>query len=74
MTRNLDRRVEVVTPILDANLRRYLKDTVLKAYLNDNVKARILNPEGTYDPVPMESTKAAFNSQLHFEGSLSLDS
>ena len=73
MTRNLDRRVEVVTPLLDANLKRYLKDTVLKAYLNDNVKARILNPDGTYSPVPFVSGEVPFNSQLHFEGSLSLE-
>jgi polyphosphate kinase len=73
MTRNLDRRVEVVTPILDANLKRYLKDTVLTAYLNDNIKARILTSDGTYVPVPRTPDNAPFNSQLHFEGSLSLD-
>ncbi|HEV7744745.1 MAG TPA: polyphosphate kinase 1 [Pyrinomonadaceae bacterium] len=74
MTRNLDRRVEVVTPILDANLKRYLKDVVLGAYLKDNVKARILNSEGSYDRVPMEPEEEPFNSQLHFEGSISLSS
>ena len=47
MTRNLNKRVEVVTPILDANLKRYLKDVVLVAYLKDNVKARILNADGS---------------------------
>jgi len=72
MKRNLDRRVEVVTPILDANLKRYLKDTVLAAYLRDNVKARILNSEGTYDRVPMNPGDELFNSQLFFEGSISL--
>lgn len=74
MTRNLDRRVEVVTPILDANLKRYLKDVVLAAYLRDNVKARILNSEGGYERVPVAAGEAPFNSQLHFEGSISLDS
>jgi polyphosphate kinase len=74
MTRNLDRRVEVVTPILDANLKRYLKDVVLGAYLKDNVKARILNPDGLYDRVPMGPDDAPFNCQLHFEGCISLDS
>jgi polyphosphate kinase len=74
MTRNLDRRVEVVTPILDANLKRYLKDVVLAAYLKDNVKARVLNSEGGYERVPMAPGEAPFNSQLHFEGSISLDS
>jgi polyphosphate kinase len=74
MKRNLDRRVEVVTPILDANLKRHLKDVVLSAYLRDNVKARILNSEGLYERVPTEPGEAPFNSQLHFEGSISLES
>jgi len=72
MTRNLDRRVEVVTPILDADLKRYLKHVVLGAYLRDNVKARILNADGFYERVPMAPGEAPFNSQLHFEGSISL--
>jgi polyphosphate kinase len=74
MTRNLDRRVEVVTPILDPNLKRYLKDVVLEAYLKDNVKARILNADGSYERVPMGSEEGPFNCQLHFEGSISLSS
>jgi polyphosphate kinase len=72
MKRNLDRRVEVVTPILDANLKRYLKDTVLAAYLKDNVKARVLKSDGSYGRVPMAPAEERFNSQLFFEGSISL--
>lgn len=74
MTRNLDRRVEVVTPILDANLKRHVKNAVLDAYLKDNTKARVLNSEGGYERVPMAPGEPAFNSQLHFEGSISLSS
>jgi polyphosphate kinase len=74
MTRNLDRRVEVVTPILDVNLKRHLKDVVLGTYLKDNVKARILNADGLYERVPMAPGETPFNSQLHFEGSISLSS
>jgi polyphosphate kinase len=73
MTRNLNRRVEVVTPILDANLKRHLKDVVLAAYLRDNVKARVLNAEGGYERVPMAPGDEPFNSQLHFAGSVSLN-
>jgi polyphosphate kinase len=73
MTRNLDRRVEVVTPILDSDLKRHLKEVVLGAYLKDNVKARILNSDGVYERVPVAPGEAPFNSQLHFEGSVSLN-
>jgi len=72
MTRNLDRRVEVVTPILEPSLRRYLKDVVLAAYLRDNAKARILTADGNYERVPKDADEPAFNSQLHFEGGMSL--
>ncbi|HLA13285.1 MAG TPA: polyphosphate kinase 1 [Pyrinomonadaceae bacterium] len=72
MARNLDRRVEVVTPILDSQLKRYLNDVILASYLRDNVKARILTADGNYEKVPMSPEEAPFNSQLHFEGGVSL--
>lgn len=68
MSRNLDRRVEVVTPVLDPLLKSYLKDTVLAAYLRDNVKARVMNSAGTYERPPMADDEEPFNSQLYFEG------
>ncbi len=68
MTRNLNRRVEVVAPVLDAQLRKFLKDTVLAAYLRDNVQARILNAEGTYDLPEVGPGEELFNSQTFFEG------
>jgi polyphosphate kinase len=68
MSRNLDRRVEVVTPVLDPQSKSYLKDTVLAAYLRDNVKARVMNSEGTYEMPPMAPDEEPFNSQLFFEG------
>jgi polyphosphate kinase len=68
MPRNLDHRVEVVTPVLDPKLRNYLKDTVLAAYLRDNVQARILNAEGIYERPQIGAGEKPFNSQTHFEG------
>jgi len=67
MTRNLKHRIEVVTPVLDRGLKRYLKDVVLDAYLRDNTKARVLLPDGTYGPLPSESA-LPFNSQTYFIG------
>jgi polyphosphate kinase len=74
MTRNLNRRVEVVAPVLDAHLRKFLKDTVLAAYLRDNVQARILNAEGTYDVPQVRPGEELFNSQTFFEGNNSFPS
>ena len=42
MPRNLDRRVEVTTPVYDANIKKELIDTFNISW-NDNVKARIFN-------------------------------
>src|SRR5215216_5766073 len=68
MSRNLDRRVEVVAPVLDPQLKKYLKDTVIAAYLRDNVKARIMNSDGSYERPPVGIGEEPFNSQLFFEG------
>ena len=48
MPRNLHRRVEVVFPILDPELRRQFIDVIVPAYLADNVKTRFLHPDGLY--------------------------
>jgi polyphosphate kinase len=48
MTRNLNRRVEVLFPIEDHRLVRHLRDRVLELYLHDNVKAREMMVDGSY--------------------------
>ena len=48
MPRNIDRRVEVLFPLSDAKLVRRVADDVLAVYLADNVKARRMQPDGTY--------------------------
>ncbi len=48
MPRNFLRRVEVIFPILDANLRERVKREVLFLALEDNTKARVLLPDGTH--------------------------
>ena len=68
MTRNLNRRVEVVVPVLDPQLRKYLKDKVLGAYLRDNVQARILTGDGSYESPQVSPGEELFNSQTYFEG------
>ncbi|NWF80918.1 MAG: polyphosphate kinase 1 [Chloroflexi bacterium] len=48
MERNLDRRVEEVFPLEEPSLARYVYETLLQSYLADNVRARVLNPDGSY--------------------------
>ena len=50
MDRNLSRRVEVVFPIEQPDLKQRLIDEILATTLADNVKARELLPDGTLPP------------------------
>jgi polyphosphate kinase len=68
MPRNLNRRVEVVCPVNDPKLGKYLRDEVLQAYLRDNVNARELQPGGSYERVQVSVDEERFDSQMFFEG------
>jgi len=48
MPRNLDHRVEIVFPVQDPAHVRYLRQDVLENYFKDNVRARIMQPDGSY--------------------------
>ena len=48
MPRNLFRRIEVVFPIEDGNLRERLQTKLFEVVLKDNVKARFLQADGSY--------------------------
>ena len=50
MPRNLDRRVEITFPIMDEALKEEVYH-ILDVQLKDNVKAHILQPDGTYEKV-----------------------
>jgi len=52
MERNLDRRVEVLVPVLDAGLADALKVRLLDLQLSDTVRAVELHRDGTYRSVP----------------------
>lgn len=68
MSRNLQHRVEVVAPVSDPALKHYLKNVVLASYLRDNLKARELQPDGSYLPVPRGPGEELFDSQQFFIG------
>jgi polyphosphate kinase len=61
MERNLNKRVEAVCPVLDTELAQFLRHVVIEAYLRDNVRARVLQPDGSYAPVEREG--APFDAQ-----------
>jgi len=63
MPRNLNRRVEVLFPIEDRRLVRHLRDRVIEIYLADNVKARIMQEDGTYIRKTRHAGEEAINSQ-----------
>jgi polyphosphate kinase len=58
MPRNLYRRVEIAFPLEDESIKQYLIKTLLNISLKDNIKARILMPNGKYiTPEVPEGTK-----------------
>jgi polyphosphate kinase len=61
MERNLNKRVEAVCPVRDTGLTQFLRHVVLEAYLRDNVRARLLQSDGSY--VAVEREGAPFDAQ-----------
>ncbi|SFG56319.1 polyphosphate kinase [Lachnospiraceae bacterium C7] len=64
MPRNLDRRVEIVFPVIDDELKKGAKH-ILDVELMDNVKARVLMANGEYKKQYTEGDKK-INSQKTF--------
>jgi polyphosphate kinase len=48
MPRNLNRRVEIVYPVHDPRLVHMVRDEILEVYLQDNLRARAMLPDGSY--------------------------
>jgi len=63
MPRNLDRRVEVLFPVRDPALVRHLRDEVLETYLRDNVRARRMRGDGSYERLVPGEGEAPIDSQ-----------
>ena len=62
MTRNLDRRIEVIAPIYDKDIAREFKD-ILNLQLKDNLKARIQDAEESNRFVQRSKGEAVIRSQ-----------
>ena len=64
MPRNLYRRVEDLFPVKDPRLRDVLRDDILDVHLRDNVQARRLLPDDTYERVAPQPGEPELDSQL----------
>ena len=63
MARNLYERCEVVYPVTNERLMARIHEEILGSYLKDNVKARMLQPDGFYKRVKAEGER--FSAQEH---------
>ncbi|PYK31694.1 MAG: polyphosphate kinase 1 [Verrucomicrobia bacterium] len=66
MPRNFIRRVEVAFPIETPALRDNIIKEVLPRFLNDRVKSRELQPDGSYRRLKPEGTEERSQAQWHF--------
>jgi polyphosphate kinase len=66
MQRNLDRRVETLFPIEDPAMIAHVHDQLLKVYMSDNTRARILQPDGSYRRAHPEDGATPIDSQAVF--------
>lgn len=64
MPRNLDRRVEIIFPVIEEELKKKAYH-ILEVELMDNVKAHILSADGEYDKIDKRG-KVLINSQEQF--------
>jgi polyphosphate kinase len=63
MPRNLDRRVEQLFPVEDSDLRESIYKHILCVHMRDNIKARRLLADGTYERVFPQEGEPELDSQ-----------
>ena len=64
MFRNLNERIEVLLSVPDPQLRQRILKDMLEIHLKDNVKARKLLPDGSYERVAVKRGQEPINSQV----------
>lgn len=65
MSRNTIRRVEVAAPVEDERLKKRIRD-MFAVMMKDNVKARIMQNDGTYIHAERKDGEEILNSQEYF--------
>jgi polyphosphate kinase len=63
MPRNINWRVEVLFPVQDKRLIRYLRDDVLETYLHANTKTRLMREDGVYEMLLAKPGEVKLNPQ-----------
>jgi polyphosphate kinase len=66
MPRNLDRRVEILFPVENKEIRSALMDVIFATQLKDTVKTRIMQPDGSYRRTQPGAGEEPVNSQSWF--------
>src|SRR5262245_14816959 len=64
MPRNLDRRVEMLFPVEDSHLCQAVVQDVMQMHLQDNVQARRLQADGSYERLAAPPGAAGVDSQM----------
>jgi len=66
MVRNLQTRLEILFPLIDADRRRRVIE-ILRTFFRDNVKARRLRPDGSYEPVPRRGPRVRAQEKFYHD-------
>ena len=63
MTRNLNGRIEVLTPVLDADIRVNILAQIVKPQLKDNTNAWVQQSDGSYKRLSPKKGEVLYCSQ-----------
>ncbi len=66
MPRNLDKRVEVLFPVQNPDIRNAILTKILPVQLTDNCKLRVLQSDGTYQRIIPPAGVSPLNAQAWF--------